>query len=228
MDGLRSMHRTKTRDEWPVPLPRLILIADRFTDNGVSHRVLEAVKAGIRWVHLRDHTAERHVFLERAAHLVKAIEACAPGTLVSINRRLDAARRLDTHLHTSARGSSIVEARDELPPGTLIGYSAHSVVEVKTALQQGAQYTFFSPVFPSESKPGHEGHGLAHFSECAAAVHPGLVYALGGITPERAEACLEAGAYGVAVLSGIMHASDTAAAVSSYLSTLNPKPRTEN
>lgn len=40
-----------------LPYPRLALIADGFTNDARADRAVEAVRAGVRWVHLRDHEA---------------------------------------------------------------------------------------------------------------------------------------------------------------------------
>ena len=47
-----------------------------------------------------------------------------------------------------------------------------------------------------------------------AAGHTAPVYALGGVGAENAGDCLRAGAYGVALIGGILGASDPAAAAS--------------
>ncbi len=59
-----------------------------------------------------------------------------------------------------------------------------------------------SPIFPSPSKPGYGPPLGPDVFRAAAGVLP--LYALGGVTPENAPACLEAGAAGVAVMGEIM------------------------
>jgi thiamine-phosphate pyrophosphorylase len=68
-------------------------------------------------------------------------------------------------------------------------------------------YVTLSPVFPTETKPGY-GPALTPSGAAALACDvPWL--ALGGIdSPERAAACMAAGAHGVAVLGAIMRATD--------------------
>ncbi|MDX1421679.1 MAG: thiamine phosphate synthase, partial [Kiloniellales bacterium] len=74
-----------------------------------------------------------------------------------------------------------------------------------------------SPIFATASKPGYgPALGLAGLAEAAAAGLP--VLALGGVTAERAPACLRAGAAGVAVMGAVMAARDPAAAVGTILS----------
>ena len=198
-------------------LPRLILIADRFTDPSVAHHVLAAVRAGVPWVHLRDHAAGEDVFLTAARAITDAIRRDAPHVLISINGRLDVARELGTGFHTGVHGPSIPDARNALHESDgPVGYSAHGAREARLALEAGADYLFFSPVYPTTSKPGQPARGLDGLRGVTQDVEK-PVYALGGITPERVRGCMDAGAYGVAVLGGILKADDPALAVQAYL-----------
>ena len=190
-----------------ISLPRLILIADGFATKDLLSKVDEAIGAGIKWIHLRDHKADYEVFSRKAEEYIRQ----APSIIrISINRRLYEARSLGSHFHTSARGPSIREARNELGKSKLIGYSAHSLEEAQRAKEEGADYIFFSPIFPTPSKPNHPGVGLEALAHICQKLAPLPVYALGGITPDKVQSCFQAGAYGVATLSGILGPKSTA------------------
>jgi thiamine-phosphate pyrophosphorylase len=196
-----------------VHLPRLILIADRFTNEAPATRAMQAVvEGGVSWIHLRDHQADPETFRREAGQLVVKLRAERPDLLVSINSDLHTAHQLGTGLHLGRHGPGLIEARTVLGPDTLIGYSAHQPEDTSVG---DVDYYFFSPIYPTSSKPGTDGIGLETLSAfCSRAARP--VYALGGITPERVQDCLNAGAYGVAMLSGILNAPDPAAAVYQY------------
>jgi thiamine-phosphate pyrophosphorylase len=200
-----------------LDLPRLILVADGFTDAGRAARVEEAVRAGVPWVHLRDHEASAGAFEAAARALVLRWQRAFPGLLVSVNSRVDGGvvRRPGIGLHLGWRGPSVESARQALGAEALVGFSAHSVAEGRQAVAAGADYLFYSPVFATSSKPGEAGTGLEGLRDFCRAVDAS-VYALGGVTPERVARCLEAGACGVAVLSGILEASDPSDAVGRY------------
>jgi thiamine-phosphate diphosphorylase len=105
--------------------------------------------------------------------------------------------------------------------GLRVGRSCHTPGELVAAATRGtADYATFSPVFATRSKPGYGPalgiDGLA--AGCRAVVGVGsrlVVYALGGIGPAQAGACLRAGATGVAVMGMVMRADDPAAVVTS-------------
>ena len=83
------------------------------------------------------------------------------------------------------------------------------------------QYLFFSPVFNPQGKPGYAGAGIDALNDFVQYVQGCVpVYALGGVTPERVGPCLDAGSYGVAVLSGIMMSDHPGQAASAYLNAL--------
>src|SRR5215470_16404176 len=81
-------------------------------------------------------------------------------------------------------------ARKLLGPRKLIGVSSHSPPDVANAAREGADFAVFGPVFDPLSKPAAGpawgASGLA--AACAAGAIP--VFALGGITAERASALL--------------------------------------
>jgi thiamine-phosphate pyrophosphorylase len=79
----------------------------------------------------------------------------------------------------------------------LLGVSTHSVAEVERALQDGADYVTFGPVWPTPSKERH-GPPLGT-GELARAARVGIpVYALGGVMLSRFGEAAAAGAAGVA------------------------------
>lgn len=92
--------------------------------------------------------------------------------------------------------------------------SCHDLATLRAALGR-YDAVFFSPVFPSLSKPGHAPGPDASFDELAALLarrtadeRRTAVLALGGITAETAPRALGLGFDGVAVLGAIWQAAD--------------------
>lgn len=98
----------------------------------------------------------------------------------------------------------------------LHGRSVHHRDQLSAALAEGVDYVVASPVL-SPSTKDVSGHGWSWLESICTAAGSCPVYALGGIGPEHVAACLDAGAHGVAALSGLMHASDPALAARRYL-----------
>lgn len=203
-----------------LPYPRLALIVDGFTDDTRAGRAVRAVEAGVRWVHLRDHDAGPEVFEARARDLVSRLYSVTEEVTISVNSRIEVAEALDLGLHVGWRGPSVPEARKILGNRLLIGYSAHEHVEAEGDRARGVDYYFFSPVFPTSSKSDQPATGLGPLREFCQTAAPTPVLALGGITPERVSMCREAGAQGVAVLSGIMDVETPRASARAYLRAL--------
>jgi thiamine monophosphate synthase len=88
--------------------------------------------------------------------------------------------------------------------GFSVGVSVHSLGELQVLDLEAHDlaYVTASPIFPTSSKPGRRGIGLAALAElCARSPVP--VFALGGIAATSVDGCLDAGAYGIAALSGL-------------------------
>ena len=203
-----------------LPYPCLVLIADEFTHDDRADRTVTAVKAGVRWVHLRDHQASPHEFEAAARDLVPRLRDMADDVTVTVNTRLPVAQDLDTGLHLGWRGPSVEEAREALDSDTMLGYSAHEEIGIAGDRAPDVDYYFFSPVYETDSKPDQPPTGIAALRSFCQTATPTPTIALGGISPERVRACREAGAEGVAVLSGIMDAEAPVAATRAYLRAL--------
>lgn len=192
-------------------LPRLLLIGDRFTDPYVADGIASAVEAGVRWVQFRDHLASEKRFLVEARRLANRLRAQSPDVLLSINSFQVVAESLNAGLHIRSTEDPPTEYS-----GFPIGKSVHSLSEIGTFK---GEYVLFSPIYVSPSKPGQRGRGLAALNiVCRSEFMP--VIAMGGMTPERVRPCRHAGAYGIAVLSGILEARDIDERVGEYLTAL--------
>jgi thiamine-phosphate pyrophosphorylase len=100
--------------------------------------------------------------------------------------------RADVALAAHADGVHLpASAPREVPAGLLVGRSCHTLDEVKTA---HADFVTLSPIFESPGKG--EAVGLDAIRAASKAGTP--VYALGGVTWENAESCVQAGAVGIA------------------------------
>ena len=91
--------------------------------------------------------------------------------------------------------------------------AVHSIAAVRKA-ERAATALVYSPVFSPSWKPA-EAAGVDALSGAVAATDL-PVYALGGVSLERAPECLEAGAHGVATVSGIA-TEDPRGAVAAYV-----------
>ena len=137
----------------PLPYPPLALIADGFTADEQADRALAAVKAGVRWVHLRDHSVTLDGFESAATALIDRLQAVADSVVVSVNTHVSTAEAAGVGVHLGWRGTSTAAAREVLGPDALIGYSAHEQVDARSERTQVVDYYFFSPIFPTPASP---------------------------------------------------------------------------
>lgn len=184
-------------------LPRLLILTDAAVCPRPLHeQVALAAAGGARAFVLREKDLPEPKRRELAARL----EAALDGT----GARLGIA---DPTWTADACHLSAAAALPQPRPG-LVGRSAHT----GDAGATDADYVTFSPIYPTDSKPGYGPalgpRALSRF--CAASPVP--VYALGGIeSPWRAAECRRAGAHGVAVMGAVMRAADPAEVVRELL-----------
>lgn len=178
-------------------------------------KIAEASRAGVDLIQLREKDLPAHdlEILAREAVCLVRKNSGANRTRLLINSRVDiaiAAGADGVHLRSDDMAAS--EARVIFSKAgvdkPVIGVSCHSLSEVRLAEAHGADFAVFAPVF---EKSGAPGHGLAALrAACGRVASPGIeaavpagampVLALGGVTQENANACLEAGAAGIAAI----------------------------
>jgi len=141
-----------------------------------------------------------------------------------VNDRADIARL--------AGAAGVHVGQDDLPPDAarrivgrerIVGLSTHTTAQVDAAVREPVNYIAIGPVFGTASKAtGYDAVGLAMVQQAAARAHArGLqVVAIGGITLDRAEEVVRAGADAVAVISDLLRTGDPRARVREYLDRL--------
>jgi len=198
------------------PLPRLFAMTTdsicRAADFGVRAAAIAAAGPAVALVvRAPDSTTAQHAaFAERITALARP-----PQAAVFVHARPDLARTVGAAgVHLRAGDLAPGDARLVLGDGW-IGRSVHSREEAEAALDEGADYLMAGSVFETASHPGRPPLGLTWLAEIAKLGRP--VLAIGGITPARAAAVRDAGAWGAAVIAAAWDAGDPAAATTALL-----------
>jgi thiazole tautomerase (transcriptional regulator TenI) len=134
-----------------------------------------------------------------------------------VNERLDIALAARTHgAQLTSHSLSVADARlvsADLP----IGASVHSAADAAVAEQEGANWVVVGHIYATPSHEGIAGRGAALVAEVAH--HTALpCIAIGGVRPSHIGTLRDAGAHGVAAISGIWGAPSAEDAASDYLS----------
>ena len=122
----------------------------------------------------------------------------------------------------------------------LVGRSIHSPAQVASLPAGSVDYLVLGAVYPTASHPGRSPLGLAAVAAAAVAAAKSVtargagardagakgtgaaIVAIGGITPERVRPVCAAGAWGVAVSSGVWSDREPAEAVARYMAAFPP------
>lgn len=162
--------------------------------DGSSRCVDASPRSGVDFIQVR----EPGLTARALAGVVRKLIA-GGGPRILVNDRADVAiacGAAGVHLRDNSVAPHLI--RRIAPPGFLITVACHDEAAVSRAADEGADYAVLAPIFAPLSKPlSRPPLGLDAL--CAITARARLpVIALGGITQENAELCVQAGAAGVA------------------------------
>lgn len=200
---------------------RIHVLTDVQFQQRFSHAELAALAAsgGADAVQFRQKRGSARDLL---VELEPTVAACrAAGVACIVNDRLDLALAADADgVHLGQQDLPIAHARailDGLSGRTrILGATVTTADDARRAEDAGADYLGFGPVFPTQSKENPARvKGLDGLAEAARAVSIPVI-AIAGITLERVAPCLEAGAWGVAVMTAVSTAEDPQSATEAF------------
>jgi thiamine-phosphate pyrophosphorylase len=179
----------------------------------VLDKIAEAASHGVDYIQLREKDLSARDLESLACDAMRIIlelraENSELRTALLINSRTDVALATAADgVHLPANDVSPSEVRavwkcgagsSKLRRDPLVAVSCHSPQEIIQAASNQASFAVFAPVFEKRSAPGASPAGLDVLHEACRARIP--ILALGGVTVQNAESCMEAGAAGIAAI----------------------------
>ncbi len=173
-------------------------ITDRLSNGWSTTTLLDCIERnvdrGVDYIQIR----EKDLTAKDLFDLTKRAVEIATGsrTRILVNDRVDialCAGAAGVHLRRNSITPEIL--RQTFGKDLLIGASCHFIEDVTA--NQAADFLVFGPVFESPGKGPPQG--LERLARAAAASRI-PVFALGGVNARNAQACLEAGAAGIAAI----------------------------
>jgi len=187
----------------------LVAIADTLRD-GLEELVVRsqtAVESGATAVHLRLKGEDSRTLLDACRALVRALSVP-----VIVHDRADVAvagGAAGVHLSPEEMPTAIV--RRVVPAGMLVGGSVGGAADLEHA--RAADYVSIGPVFARGARTSAaKAMGIEEFARLVRMVEVPVV-AVGGIAAENARSVLDAGAAGVAVITGAYAKAEAAQAI---------------
>ena len=207
-----------------LPEPPLVLVTDRAQARQPLPRIVAAaLAAGCRWVSLR----EKDLAEDEQVSLLRLLLPLAHrhGARLTLHGEAALAQLAGGDGVHLPSGGNAAAARALLGAGKLIGVSIHTVTEAAAIDPQAADYALAGPAFETPSKPGYGPEigrkGLAEIARASRVP----VFAIGGVNAARVGEVMAAGCAGIAVMGGIMRASDPGRDVGALIATLKGYPR---
>jgi thiamine-phosphate pyrophosphorylase len=170
-----------------------------------------AVRGGATMVQLREKDTPRPELIRLGRELLAVTRRY--GALLIINDHPSVAQEIGADgAHVGREDPPVAEARALLGPQAIIGASCYGDVGRAVAAEHdGADYVAFGTPFPSPTKTKRTDLSLEIFRQVKQHVKV-PVFAIGGITIDNVQPVIDAGADGIAVVSGVFGAADVEAA----------------
>ena len=174
----------------------------------VAHVVEEMIDGGVGLIQLRakDCAIARIETLAAQLHAITS----ARGVPLIINDHVEVARSMGAEgVHVGQDDLSVAEVRKVVGRDSMVGKSTHSLEQAKRAVEEGADYIGFGPIFATPTKPNYQPIGLAEIGQVHDAV--GIpIFCIGGIKLENLSEVIAAGARRVVIVSGLLQGADIA------------------
>ncbi len=182
--------------------------------------VSEILDAGVKAIQLREKDLNDTDLLRIALPISKLCKNYEAQLFINSNVKI----AIDVGaagLHLPDNDVSVQEVREKTQNNLMVACSTHSISTAKRRETEGADFLTYSPIYKVRSKPtDNVAVGVVNLEKLVHHVNI-PVFALGGITPTRVKECISAGASGVAVMSGIISATDSALRAKAYLECLS-------
>ena len=138
----------------------------------------------------------------------------AAGVPFIINDYPELAAELDADgVHIGQDDGPLAAAREMIGSGKIIGRSTHSLSQARAALDEGFDYIGFGPLFPTPTKLGRPGIGLADILAMQSEVGAKIpAFCIGGIKRANLPEVIAAGARRAVIVSDLLTADDVESA----------------
>lgn len=189
-------------------LPKLYPIVDVAMFHGeaeplaaMTNYARELVAGGATLIQYRNKTGSPREMLRDGRELRRV---CGPDIMLILNDRADLALAAGFDgVHVGQDDLSPEAARGVVGPKRLVGFSTHSVEQVRAADNMPVDYIAIGPVFATPSKADPDPLVGPQGVRAARAVTSKPLVAIGGITVENARMVAEAGADSMAAISAL-------------------------
>lgn len=185
-------------------------------DDRLVATVAQAILGGARMIQFRDKSTAKWRRLNQATALRKLCDHHRIPLIINDDVELAAVIGA-AGVHLGQDDTPLADARGLLGEHALIGVSCHHRLDLAVAAAgAGASYVAFGSFFPSVTKPDAVRADIDLLRQARQILGDIPIVAIGGITIDNARALVDAGADGLAVISGVFGQSNVRHAVRAF------------